>query len=137
MMSRLLKSGSVLAVLAAACTTIPTVDLYNYASSPVRVSVQDEVLSIAPRDMKSFDYPSKDWGEIAVCLGNVSLRYSIPYPPRGYYRVGLFRGRIRVQIDGDGQIWILRPDEDFPIEQNSQQPGPFPLPPQRTDGNCK
>jgi len=89
-----------------------------------------------PASMESFDYPSADWGKVRVCLGGSLLQYAIPYPPTEYYRTGLFRGRIRVQLGGDGRIWILKPDEVPPLSEDVEQPGPFPLIPEQA-GACE
>lgn len=127
---------AILALALASCTIIPIVDLYNHAPKQIRVLVEDDTYSIDPASIESFDYPSADWGKVRVCLGGSLLQYAIPYPPTEYYRTGLFRGRIRVQLGGDGRIWILKPDEVFPLSEDVEQPGPFPLVPEQV-GACE
>ena len=127
---------ALLALALSSCTIIPIVDLYNDAPTQIRVLVENDTYSIEPASMESFDYPSADWGTVRVCLDGSLLQYVIPYPPTEYYRTGLFRGRIRVQLGGDGRIWILKPDDVFPLSEDAEQPGPFPLVPEQA-GACE
>jgi hypothetical protein len=85
--------------------------------------------------MESFVYPSEDWGVAQVCLNNSMLRYTIAAPPEQYFRRGIIRPHIRLQMDGDGLISILRSSEEFPLETSSSQPEGYPLKPERV-GAC-
>lgn len=125
-------------VVASGCTVIPLVDLYNHSGISVRVFVSDDSYALAAAATQSFDYPSQNWGEVRVCLDGKLLRYTVPFPPNDYYHGIAFlflRSRIRVQLEPDGRVWILRRGEDFPVREYVDQPGPFPLSPEEI-GAC-
>lgn len=128
-----------LCVVVSGCTAIPRVDLYNGSGTAVRVIVgSNDSYAVAAAATESFDYPSQDWGEVRVCLDGKLLRYRVPFPPNEYYHGVAFlfvRSRIRVQLDPHGRVWILRRGEDFPVGENADQPGPFPLSPEEV-GTC-
>lgn len=125
-------------VVVSGCTAIPLIDLYNHSGISVRVFVGDDSYALAAAATQSFDYPSHPWGELRVCLDRKLLRYAVPFPPNDYYHGIAFlflRSRIRIQLEPDGRVWILRRGEDFPGRENADQPGPFPLSPEKV-GTC-
>lgn len=127
-----------LCIIVSGCTVIPLVDLYNHSGTPVRVLVGDNTHVLAAAATESFDYPTQNWGQVRVCLDGKLLRFAVPFPPDDYYHGVAFlflRSRIRVQLDPDGRVWILKRGEDFPVRENADQPGPFPLSPEKID-NC-
>jgi len=125
-------------VVMSGCTVVPRVDLHNHSGTPVRVFVGDEVYSLAVAATQSFDYPSPHWGEIRMCMDGKLLRYTVPFPPNDYYHGIAFlflRSHIRVQLEPDARLRILKRGEDFPVPENGDQPGPFPLSPEEV-GEC-
>lgn len=127
-----------LCVLLAGCTVSPIVDLYNRSGTQIRVIVGDDSYLVAPAATKSFDYPKQEWGQVRVCVDKKLRRYAIPFPPNNYFHGVAFlflRSHIRVQINPDGRVWILKRGESFPIREDADQPGPFPLIPQDI-GTC-
>lgn len=133
---RLEVAGAIAALATASCTVVPIVDFHNHHSEPVQILVGSDTYSIDPQGVASFDYPSAEWGRLRVCLDGSLLQYAIPHPPPAYHRAGFLRGRIRVQLGEGGRIWILAPHDAFPLSEDAEQPGPFPLVPERV-GACE
>lgn len=136
LLARLLVAS--LCVVVSGCTVVPLVDLYNHSGTSIHIFVGDDSYALAAAATKSFDYPSQNWGEVRVCLDGKLLRYTVPFPPNDYYHGIAFlflRSHIRVQLEPDGRVWILRRGEDFPVRENADQPGPFPLSPEEV-GTC-
>lgn len=126
-----------IAAAIAGCTTNPTVELYNHAASTIQVSALDRRYEIASGKSQTFPWPMRkaDAGVVRVCLNHLLLRYALPSIQEGYARPGIFGGQIRVQVEEDGKLRILKPDEEFPLERDGVQPDPYPMTPDR-EGTC-
>jgi hypothetical protein len=117
---------------------VPVVDLYNHSGTQIRVLVSDDSYVLSAAATQSFDYPSQRWGEVQVCLRGKLLQYTVPFPPNDYYHGIAFlflRSHIRVQLDPDARVRILKAGDDLPVPESADQPGPFPLSPEEA-GPC-
>ena len=112
-----------MAIAFSSCTINPVVELYNHADSTIQLEVGDDRYTIEPEHSESFGEPVNETRLLSVCLD-----------PREYYRVRL-RGQIRLQLDGDGRMRILKPDEEFPLAPDRPQPDRYPITPERA-GSC-
>lgn len=121
--------------LLAACTIIPRIELYNHTGSPIEVRVGDHRYTIAPEQSETFQEPGDEARSVYVCVNRDLFKYSVRFVPYEYPRLGLLNGVIRVQIDPDAQLRLLKPEEEFPLAAGTPQPEHYPLNPER-EGDC-
>ena len=119
-----------------ACTMVDSCELYNNSGSPltvVRTKGGEEQPSVHVKPGESILLA--DWisGEIRVEKGGVVSRYSPTAPDTAFVITrgfGPWMKRVfRAQIDSQGQIFVLKPDQSVPATKFVEQPDGFPLVP--------
>ena len=118
------------------CEAAPIVHFFNNSGYGVSVLILDEEHAAPTSGEIEFDYPYAANGGMSIRHGQCVLTYMPPSPPWDFMKGGITRGHLRVQLEPDWRIFVVRSGEEFPAAARSDdQPDGFPLVPQRS-GAC-
>lgn len=127
-----LTAASLLACCLASCQLATGIEIFNNTQQSIRIEVDEDVLKLKPGESaKIFERQlHRFWIEI----NDAWLEYasSTTIPPsftKMIGRSGWEKPWGRAQIESDGRIWLLAPDQAFPANRLPDQPSGFPLSP--------
>ena len=113
------------------CTIPDELELFNNAGEPLSVSVGSTVTTIEPGRSAKFNKLSIH--RVTITIGCSSRAYEVADLPlsnivqKGW---GPFARRIfHAQVEPDGRIWAVSPDQDYPVRDFISQPEGFPIVP--------
>lgn len=120
---------ALLALAMTGCSRTIKFILYNNGSSLVRVVVGDDLLAVRSGRARTFAYQASNGGtfevdDVHLCIDEQLFRYTLPLP---FDYVHDRFEPLRIQIDEQGTIWVLQPEQQFPLLELDPQPEPFPL----------
>lgn len=109
------------------CPRFASVLLYNNTSTLLIVNTGGNKIHIEPKKTASFRFTTE---RFEIDTGAALWTYGRNIPHRG--EAGpYFDGTIRLQVQTDGTVFVLRTDEMFPKQNVTDQPDGFPLHPQQ------
>jgi len=119
----------------AGCPPLPRLFAYNNTDARLEVVVRTKQIAIEPGELQQID----DTHGYFVLLRNEHGRfcYKIPTIPMEYWK-STFTGYadIHVQIEADGLIYLIKPDEALPAADLSGQPAGYPITPLAEQAQC-
>ena len=130
------------AMLLSSCTIPLTCELYNNTSMPIQIiqksyygEKQEKHFSIMPNESMRLGL----WLHNSYVVNTENVSWSYGPPSTGYNEYYEFVGFwpfvkrvIRVQLNEDGKIFLIKNGKDFPIPDNVEQPEGYPLTPNIT-----
>ena len=118
------------------CQIAPIVMFYNHSLENLILRVLDEQHGLPSLDAIEIAYPYAANGGFTLSGNGCERSYRPPPPPaREFTRYRGVREHITVQLEPDGSIFVLRPDQKPPIDVKPvDQPPEFPLHPASTVG---
>ena len=110
-------------LLVAACPRIAHLDVYNDTVVELEIVSVGETVLIEPDSRKMIPFPSNSFS-IKSELGEWTYDRNMPHTgENGEF----FDGILRIQVNGEGQVFAYRRGEDPKVAKHSDQPDGFPL----------
>ncbi|WP_157599806.1 hypothetical protein [Shewanella denitrificans] len=105
------------------CPRFAYVEIYNYSGTTIEVSSSGITKIIAPANSDRFRMTGEQF-EISSELGNWVYPRNIP---NGGVDGPYFDGTLRVQLNKNGDLYVLNEDQEPPIEAFGEQPTGYPI----------
>jgi hypothetical protein len=108
------------------CPRFAEVEMFNYSEASVHIVLGGiESPLIAPGASYRFRFSAE---EFSIVSAGERWDYARRIPHGGEDGT-FFDGRLRIQLEADGRLFVLKKEEAFPIAAPSTQPEGFPLHP--------
>lgn len=113
-------------LLVSGCSTYLYVALFNNTATVVTVVGTENNVDVPPGGEVTFRVVR----DIELRMGGEQKQYKYPVVPGEYYELHkVLWHRIKLQVQPNGELRILKPDEEFPAAPDIDQPDGFPLHP--------
>lgn len=121
------------ALFLASCTIPAEIELYNNSGEPITVEVGNETLIISHDSTTSFGH---DYGiEFVITMNSTIFHYHVDRLALSnveFVGWGPFTKRVfRAQLQADGSIWAVSPEQEYPVTNFIHQPEGFPVEPEK------
>lgn len=117
--------GVGLAILVSSCSIRPKIFLYNNSGQALTILTEDGSYHVVGGAIVEILYPKSQTMQINV--QETQWKYKLAYPPKEYMTVG--GHEMHFQIEANGFIYVLLPQQQGPALDLSAQPKGFPLTP--------